>query len=131
MAKYETLTVLSPDLPEAQIRETIDRVRRLIEQGGGIVQGIQEWGIRELAYPIRKRTHGYYVLAEYNASADVVFELERTLKIAEEVLRFISVIAAPMSASRRVTSRAPSLPSEGEGSTENFSQGNRSVLDGR
>jgi small subunit ribosomal protein S6 len=91
MRKYETLIVLHPDLPEAQVRETIDRARRLIEEGGGESHAMQEWGMRELAYPIRKLNRGYYVLAEYTSSADVVRELERTLKIADEILRFVSV----------------------------------------
>jgi len=93
MQRYETLMVLHPDLPEAQVRETIDRARRLIDDAGGQTQPMQEWGMRELAYPIRKLTRGYYVLAEYTASAEIVRELERTLKIADEILRFISVAA--------------------------------------
>ena len=94
--RYETLVVLHPELPEAQVRETIDRAKRLIEEGGGVVQGMQEWGMRELAYPIRKLHRGYYVLAEYDASAEVVRELERTLKIADEILRFVSVATVTM-----------------------------------
>ena len=91
MRRYETLMVLHPDLPEAQVRETIDRARRLIEEAGGQAHAMQEWGMRELAYPIRKLGRGYYVLAEYTATAEIVRELERTLKIADEILRFISV----------------------------------------
>jgi small subunit ribosomal protein S6 len=91
MRKYETLMVLHPDLPEAQIRETIDRARRLIDESGGKTDAVQEWGMRELAYPIRKLTRGYYVLVEYTAGSDVLRELERTLKIADEILRFVSV----------------------------------------
>jgi small subunit ribosomal protein S6 len=91
MRAYETLLVLHPDLPEAQVRETIDRARRLIDGSGGQVHAMQEWGMRELAYPIRKLSRGYYVLAEYDATAEIVRELERTLKIADEILRFISV----------------------------------------
>jgi small subunit ribosomal protein S6 len=83
--------VLHPELPEAQVRETIDRARRLIDDAGGQTQAMQEWGMRELAYPIRKLTRGYYVLAEYTATAEIVRELERTLRIADEILRFISV----------------------------------------
>ena len=89
--RYETLMVLHPEMPEAQIRETIDRAKRLIEESNGKVHEMQEWGIRELAYPIRKLHRGYYVLAEYDSGADVVREFERTLKIADEVLRFGSV----------------------------------------
>jgi small subunit ribosomal protein S6 len=91
MQRYETLMVLHPELPEAQVRETIDRARRLVEQASGQVHAMQEWGMRELAYPIRKLNRGYYVLAEYDATAEIVRELERTLKIADEILRFISV----------------------------------------
>lgn len=92
--RYETLMVLHPELPEAQIRETIDRARRLVEEAGGKIHEVQEWGMRELAYPIRKLQRGYYVLTEYDADASVVREFERTLKIADEVLRFVSVASA-------------------------------------
>jgi len=109
MQRYETLVVLHPDLPEAQVRETIDRARRLIEEGGGEVHAMQEWGMRELAYPIRKLNRGYYVLAEYNATSDVVRELERTLKIADEILRFISVAAAATKPNERA-GKVPQKP---------------------
>ncbi|MCK6554548.1 30S ribosomal protein S6 [Candidatus Binatia bacterium] len=91
MVKYETMFVLQPELPEAQVRETIDRVRRLIEGMGGEVADVQDWGVRELAYQIGKHSRGTYVLAHYAARPEVVKELERTFKIADEVLRFISV----------------------------------------
>lgn len=110
MRKYETLMVLHPELPEAQTRETIDRAKRLIEGMGGQVQQMQEWGMRELAYPIRKLTRGYYVLAEYTAEPKVVRELERTMKIADEVLRYISV-AAPAVRAKAEPSKTSAEPS--------------------
>jgi len=91
MRRYETLIVMHPELPEAQTRETIDRVRRLIEGMGGQCNQIQEWGPRELTFRIRKQTRGYYVLAEYTAEPKVVQELERTLKIGDEFLRYLTV----------------------------------------
>jgi small subunit ribosomal protein S6 len=93
--------VLHPELPEAQIRETIDRAKKLIEELGGHPDQVQEWGVRELAYEIRKLTRGYYVLIEYSASPGVLQELERTLKIADEVLRFISVAASTVTRKER------------------------------
>ena len=96
MRRYETVVVLHPELPEAQTRETIDRAKRLIESAKGEVQQVQEWGMRDLAYPIRKLNRGYYALLEYRAEPGVVKELERTLRIADEVLRFVSVAAAPV-----------------------------------
>jgi small subunit ribosomal protein S6 len=106
--RYETLMVLHPELPEAQIRETIDRAKRLVEESGGKVHEVQEWGMRELAYPIRKLHRGYYVLTEYDSDAAVVREFERTLKIADEVLRFVSVASAVIKPSSKPSkSRRP------------------------
>lgn len=93
MRRYETLMVLDPELPEAQIRETLDRIRRLIEGMGAECERLEEWGMRDLAYPIRKQSRGYYVLVEYNGKPEVVRELERTLKIGDEFLRFVSVVS--------------------------------------
>ncbi len=93
MRRYETLLVLNPELPEAQTRETIDRARRVLSEAGAEDDQAQEWGMRDLAYEIRKHRRGYYVLLEYKASPEMVTELERNLKIADEVLRFISVHA--------------------------------------
>ena len=114
MHRYETLFILHPEIPEAQVRETLDRVRRLIEGMEGQVTEIQDWGLRELAYPIRKQPRGTYVLAQYSARPDVVKELERTLKLADEVLRFISVRAPqPRKSTRRSTRRPrPVAPAE-------------------
>jgi small subunit ribosomal protein S6 len=104
--RYETLMVLHPEMPEAQIRETIDRAKRLIESNGKVHE-MQEWGIRELAYPIRKLHRGYYVLAEYDSDADVVREFERTLKIADEVLRFVSVATVTITPKTKPSKRRP------------------------
>ena len=106
MHRYETIFVLHPELPEAQVRETIDRAKRLVEGMGAQMGDVQDWGVRELAYPIRKQTRGTYVLAQYTARPEVVKELERMMKLADEVLRFISVrVPAPPKASKRARRR--------------------------
>lgn len=111
MHRYETLFILHPEIPEAQVRETLDRLRRLIEGMEGQIAEIQDWGIRDLAYPIRKQPRGTYVLAQYSARPEVVKELERNLKLADEVLRFISVRAPqPRKASRRARRPRPTAP---------------------
>lgn len=91
MQRYETLFIIHPDRPEAQVRETVDRVRRLIEGMQGQVAEVQDWGMRELAYPIEKQARGIYVLVQYAARPEVVKELERSMKLSDEFLRFISV----------------------------------------
>jgi small subunit ribosomal protein S6 len=91
MHQYETLFIVHPELPEAQVRETIDRMRRLIEGMDGQVTELQDWGMRDLAYPVQKQPRGIYVLAQYAARPEVVKELERSMKLSDEILRFISV----------------------------------------
>jgi len=106
MHRYETLYIQHPERTEAQVRETNERVRRLIEGMGGQVTEVQEWGLRDLAYPIRKLARGHYTLALYTAQPEVVRELERTMKIADEVLRFVSVrVQEPKRSAKRPTPR--------------------------
>ena len=111
MRRYETLLVLNPELPEAQTRETIDRAKRLLLDSGVEECSVQEWGMRDLAYEIRKHKRGYYVLLEYKATPEIVNELERQLKITDEALRFISV-AVPKNARKRT--EEATTPAESE-----------------
>jgi len=91
MYEYETLTVLDPDLGEAGSKEMVAKIRGILETGKAEITKVDEWGMRELAYPIRKRHRGIYALIEYKAEPIAVAELERQLKLNEQVLRFLSV----------------------------------------
>jgi small subunit ribosomal protein S6 len=125
MHRYETLFVLHPELPEAQVRETIDRVKRLIEGMDGQVTETQDWGMRDLAYPIRKQPRGMYVLIHYTARPEVVKELERTMKLADEILRFISVrVPEAKKATRRATRRPRPVTTPEPGQAAAPEQGN-------
>lgn len=105
--RYETMIVLRTDLQEAGVKEQIERVRKLLETQGATVAGIHEWGLRELAYIIQKERRGYYVLVEYTATAAAVAELERTLKLSDFVLRFVSI--------RQDQDSPPAVPPQREG----------------
>ena len=89
--RYETMIVLRTDLQEAGVKEQAERVRKLLETQGAVVAGVHEWGLRELAYIIQKERRGYYLLAEYTGPAASVAELERTLKLSDVVLRFVTI----------------------------------------
>jgi small subunit ribosomal protein S6 len=111
MYSYETLVLLRAELPEAQVRETIERAKRLIEGQQGAITELQDWGIRELAYPVAKSNRGYYFLLRYTAAPETVWELERTLKIADEVLRLVSVRPEEKKPRKpKRVSRTPSRP---------------------
>jgi len=111
MYSYETLVLLRPDLPEAQLRETVDRAKRLIEGMEGVHAETQDWGVRDLAYPVQKNSRGYYVLMRYKSKPEAVWELERTLKIADEVMRFVTVRESEMKPRKTKASDRPSRPS--------------------
>jgi small subunit ribosomal protein S6 len=91
MYDYETLTVLHPDLGEAGAKEQTEKMRAILEAGGAEIKKADDWGLRELAYPIRKQHRGIYVLLEYKSEPRTVWELERQLKLSDQVLRFVSV----------------------------------------
>lgn len=110
MYSYETLVLLRPDLPEAQVRETVDRAKRLIESMEGVHTETQDWGIRDLAYPVQKSNRGYYFLMLYKAKPEAVWELERTFKIADEVMRFVTVREQEKKPRKTKPSDRPSRP---------------------
>ncbi len=91
MNRYETLFILHADLSEAQRKEATERVQRLADGMGARDVAVEEWGVRDLAYLIEKQSRGVYVRIEYTARPEVVKEIERTMKLADEVLRFVSV----------------------------------------
>lgn len=91
MYDYETLTVLHPDLGEPGAKELVQRMRGILEGGRAEIKKVDEWGMRELAYSIAKQRRGIYVLLEYSAEPQAVSELERQLKLNDQILRFITV----------------------------------------
>jgi len=90
MRPYETLIVLSPTLG-GDTQPLIDRVQEVIRSRGGQIDASHDWGSKRLAHPIQKQTDGRYFLIEYQAEGDAVAEVERTLRITDGVLRYISV----------------------------------------
>jgi small subunit ribosomal protein S6 len=91
MRKYETFFIVDPDLPDETNSVVDNKVQSIVAANGGEVLVYSPWGKRKLAYPIRKRTRGLYVLMEYSGGPDMVAELERNLRIDERILKFITV----------------------------------------
>ncbi len=91
MYDYETLVVLHPDLGEVGAKELVQKVRVHLESAKAEIKKVDEWGIRELAYLIRKQRRGIFALVEYRADPGTVTELERQLKLNDRVLRFMTI----------------------------------------
>jgi small subunit ribosomal protein S6 len=89
--RYETLVLIHPETGEPGAKELAARIQKLIEDQGGTVTQVQEWGLRELAYLIAKQRRAFYVLYEYRSGSKALLEIERNLKLMERVLRFVSV----------------------------------------
>ena len=91
MALYEHLLIARQDISAQQVDALATHLKTIVEGEGGKVEKQEYWGLRGLAYRIKKNRKGHYVLLNINAPAPAVIELERQLKINEDVLRFMSV----------------------------------------
>jgi small subunit ribosomal protein S6 len=85
------LFVLRPDLGDAGVGEHLDRARQVLGQQGASDIRVLDWGVRELAYRIETHRRGRFVLMQYEGPPVAVSELERTFKISDQVLRYMSV----------------------------------------
>ena len=87
MRKFETLLLLSPEL-SAETREGIlTALTGVVERENGVMEEVDHWGMRDLAYPVRKQMRGYYVRLVYQAPA----ELERNVRITDGIFKFVTV----------------------------------------
>ena len=91
MRKFETLLLLSPEL-SAKDRDTLlETLTGIIEREGGAMVTVDQWGMRDLAYPVRKVMRGFYGRLEYTGPAQLVAELERNIRITDGIFKFVSV----------------------------------------
>ncbi len=88
---YELVLVLRPEANEEDINATISRVDNFITSRGGTIGEHENWGVRKLAYPIRKFIEGHYILTRFSLDPRDVIELDRNLKTSEDVLRHLVV----------------------------------------
>ena len=91
MALYEHMLIARQDISAQAVDALATHLKTIIETEGGKVEKQEYWGLRTLAYRIKKNRKGHYVLLNLNAPANAIFELERQLKINEDVLRYLTV----------------------------------------
>jgi len=87
--QYETVFILNPVLSDIQTKETVDKFKDFILEDGGEIINEENWGIRKLAYPIQKKTTGYYQLIEFKADPSFIKKMEVNFKRDERVIRFL------------------------------------------
>ena len=91
MNQYEAVFILTPVLSEAQMKEAVKDYEKFIKDDGGKVVSKEDWGLRKLAYPIQKKSNGFYNLFEFQANPSLIAELELKFKRDERVIRFLTV----------------------------------------
>jgi len=91
MRIYEELFVVRPDATDEEVDPLIEQLRNAITQGGGTLDKTEKWGVRKLAYRVLKYNEGQYILLQFSAKPETVKEIERRLRVADLVLKFLTV----------------------------------------
>jgi small subunit ribosomal protein S6 len=93
MNNYETVFILNPVLSEDQAKDTVDKFVKVLKKAGADVINIEQWGLKKMAYPINKKSTGFYNLLEFTAVAsNVVSTLETEYRRDESVMRFLTTV---------------------------------------
>ena len=87
--KYEIGFIINPEATEEDVKKVVDNVSQIIKKDKGIVENVDEWGRKKLAYPIKKHSEGIYVFINTEGEGSTYAKVERRLKLSEQVLRFI------------------------------------------
>ncbi len=90
MNNYETVFIATPVLSDVQLEEVLGKFRGVITENGGQIVNEEAWGLRKLAYPIQKKTTGYYFLLEFTGEGTIVDTLETQYRRDERVIRFLT-----------------------------------------
>jgi small subunit ribosomal protein S6 len=89
--RYETVFILTPVLSVDQVKETVVNFKKFLKDSGAKLMHEEDWGLRKLAYPIQKKSTGFYYLFEYEVEGEAISDIEIALKRDEKVMRFLTV----------------------------------------
>ena len=105
MNQYETVFIMTPVLSDQQMKETLEKFKGILTAAGAEIINEEEWGLKTMAYPIQKKSTGFYELVEFKAEPEVVAKLELAFRRDERVIRYLTVkmekYAAEYAAKRR------------------------------
>ncbi len=121
MRDYELGIVLSPEASEEQTKAILDRVSQVVQSSGGVVVKVNAWGRRRLAYPIERHRDGLYYWLDLSLTPQTVLEIDRNLKVSEEVIRHLIVKRDPKAVAQQRAREAlaeANAPAEAEAEEE-------------
>jgi len=85
--QYELMVIINPEIDERQVPTTLDKFLAVITNDGGSIDNVDVWGRRRLAYEIQKKTEGIYAVVNFTSTSDAAQELDRQLKLNEQIMR--------------------------------------------
>lgn len=91
MNKYELAVVVNAKIEDDARTATIEKVKEYVTRFGGVITNVDEWGKKKLAYEIQKMSEGFYYFIQFESNADAPAEIERRVRIMENVLRYLCV----------------------------------------
>jgi|SRR5690554_786312 len=91
MQQYESVIILTPLLSEEAMKEVITKFKTILTEGGAEIIHEDDWGLRKLAYPMEKKSTGYYHLTEFKAPGELISKLEVAYKRDERIMRFLTI----------------------------------------
>ena len=110
MNKYETVFILTPVLSDDQMKETVEKFKKVLTDNGGNIENEENWGLRKLAYPIENKNTGFYTLIEFEGDPTLIAKLETAYRRDEKVIRFLTFrldkYAAEYAVKRRAVRKA-------------------------
>ena len=123
MNRYETVFIMTPVLSAEQVAEAASKYRAFVTEKGGKIVHEDAWGLRKLAYPIQKKSTGFYHLMEFEADASVILPFETEFRRDERIIRFLTTKMdkhhiAYAEGRRDKSNRQPAAPAEADGNAE-------------
>ena len=91
MNNYETVFILNPVLSEDQAKDTVDKFVKVLTSHKANIINVEQWGLRKMAYPIQKKSTGFYNLIEFTAPSETIASLETEYRRDESVMRFLTI----------------------------------------
>jgi small subunit ribosomal protein S6 len=92
LREYEVMLILPAEADESAVGGAVERIARILSERGGEVKDIDRWGRRRFAYPIARQSEGYYVVVRFTSDPAAITEIDRSLTLADDVLRFKVVV---------------------------------------
>ncbi|MBS9523210.1 30S ribosomal protein S6 [Litoribacter ruber] len=89
---YETVFILTPVLSDVQMKDTVDKFVNLLKEEGAEIVNVENWGLKKMAYPIQKKSTGFYVMVEFNADPQIIKKFELEFRRDEKVMRFLTTV---------------------------------------